>query len=257
MGTKWIVVGVMVSSASLACASPSIAPGQSDGVARHPLIQLAQRNQAVQQQQRPAPRAAAPAVQRAPAMRQQQPAGQRGQIQHGARAGMHPGAQPGATNRSAAGGAAGPGVHGAGGGGMAAPQTPRSQLYDMVRPAPVSTNVGRSAPVGSPAVSGAAPASGQATRAGPAGANLPRAAAFSKPAHISHNPARKAGTAGFSHQHRPFVFRRAGYVFYRHYYVVSGVWYWYEAPVEPGDPAFALADDPDTPVCEEDVDECG
>jgi hypothetical protein len=105
-------------------------------------------------------------------------------------------------------------------------------------------------------VSRSAPVPGHATRAGPTGANAPRAAAFTKPAHISHNPARKAGTAGFAHRHRPFVFRRAGYVFYRHYYVVSDVWYWYEAPAEPDDPAYALADDPDTPVCEEDVDEC-
>jgi hypothetical protein len=37
---------------------------------------------------------------------------------------------------------------------------------------------------------------------------------------------------------------------------VSGAWYWYEAEVEPDDPAFALADDPNTPVCEEDDDEC-
>ncbi len=134
---------------------------------------------------------------------------------------------------------------------MTASQTPRSQLYDLVRPAPVPTSVGRSAPV-----SGSAPISGSVTRAGPTGANVPRAAAFSKPAHISHNATRKAGTAGFAHSHRPFVFRRAGYVFYRHYYVVSGVWYFYEAEVEPNDPAFALADDPNTPVCEEDVDEC-
>ena len=254
MRSRWLALGIVALSASAVSAGTSIDLDRSRTTASDIPIQLAQRVQA-QQQQRAAPRAA-PTVQRAPTVRPQQPMGHRGSMQQGARPGTQaqPGAQSG-MSRSGGGGSAGAGVHGMGGGGMAAPQTPRSQLYDLVRPAPVSTNVGPSAPQsGSMRTSGPAP--GNATRAAVTGTNAPRAAEFSKPAHVSHNPTRKAGTAGFSHGHRPFVFRRAGYVFYRHYYVVSGVWYFYEAPVESGDPAFALADDPDTPVCEEDADEC-
>lgn len=237
MWSKCILSAAAVLSAGFAFASAPTEPGTNATTTNSVLVQFAQ-NRGQPQQQRPAPRAAPSNVQRTPMVRPQQPAGQRGQMQRGVR----PGTQ-GAPSRSV-GGVTGPGAHGMGTG-VATPQSPRSQLYDLVRPAPVPTNLGRSAPI-----------PGNVTRSAPAGTQISKSAAFTKPAHIPHNASRKAGTAGHKHNHRPFVFRRAGYVFYRHYYVVSGVWYWYEAEVEPGDPSYALADDPNTPVCDEEGDEC-
>jgi hypothetical protein len=239
MWSRCIISAAAVLGAGYAFASTPTEPAQKATATNSTLVQFAQ-NRGQQQQQRPAPRAAPSNVQRTPMVRPQQPASQRGQMQRGVR----PGTQ-GAPNRSGGGGVTGLGVHGTGGTGATATQSPRSQLYDLVRPAPVPTNLGRPAQ-----------APGNVTRSAPAGTQVPKSAAFAKPTHVPHNSSRKAGTAGHKHNHRPFVFRRAGYVFYRHYYVVSGVWYWYEAEVEPGDPLYALADDPNTPVCEEAEDEC-
>jgi hypothetical protein len=50
-----------------------------------------------------------------------------------------------------------------------------------------------------------------------------------KPAHIQHDPKRKAGKSGWAHRHRPFFFKHAGHRWRRHYYsfLIGGLWYWY------------------------------
>jgi hypothetical protein len=211
MWPKCMISAAVMVSASAAFASTPTDPAQKATAANSTLVQFAQNRG--QQQQRPAPRAAPSNVHRPPMVRPQQPAGQRGQMQRGVR----PGAQ-GAPNRSVS-GVTGPGAHGmrgatGGGTGVATPQSPRSQLYDLVRPAPVQTNLGK--PAQGP---------GNVTRSAPAGAHVPKSAAFAKPANVPHNSSRNAGTAVQKHSQRRFVVRRAGYAYYRHYYDVSGAWY--------------------------------
>jgi hypothetical protein len=116
-----------------------------------------------------------------------------------------------------------------------APPSPRSQLYDMVRPAPL-------APRGVPA-------------AGVRSAAI-RVPPVLKPANVHHNPAHRVGNAGLQHNHSAFLFRRGDRAFHRRYYSVDGAWFWYDEPIPDGDPAFASAQDPNVPVCEDQSDEC-
>jgi hypothetical protein len=118
-----------------------------------------------------------------------------------------------------------------------APMTPRSQLYEMVRPAPLAA----------PRMAGPTASAG---RQAASGAFTP------KPSHIAHNPAHRLGSAGSQHDHSTFVFRRGDRAFHRRYYFVEGQWFWYDEPVPDGDPAFASALDPNVPVCDEQLDEC-
>ena len=118
--------------------------------------------------------------------------------------------------------------------GSGAPSSPRSQLYDLVRPAPL------------------APRAGSTMMAvhGPSTRSVP------KPANVHHNPAHMVGSAGLQHDHSSFVFRRGDRAFHRRYYAVDGAWYWYDEPVVTNDPSFASAQDPNVLVCEEETDEC-
>jgi hypothetical protein len=143
---------------------------------------------------------------------------------------------PGKTPNAARPGARGPGgagAHGAAGAHAGAgTSSPRSQLYDLVRPAPMATRAG-------------VPAVRPGARAG---ARLPT--------HVRHNAGHAGGAAGARFNYERFVFRRAGHTYYRRYYVVGGDWYWYDEPTPTNDPAFGLAEDPNLPVCEDETDEC-
>jgi hypothetical protein len=167
----------------------------------------------------PPPRRAAAPVAR-PAVMQQQRVGKPVQGAGPQRAGQ-PGIQ--GSGRSVAGAAGG------------APPSPRSQLYDMVRPAPLAPRM-------------AAPTAGVRSAA--------RMPPVLKPVNVHHNPAHMVGNAGLQHNHSAFLFRRGDRAFHRRYYSVEGAWFWYDEPVPDGDPAFASAQDPNVPVCEDQSDEC-
>ena len=124
-------------------------------------------------------------------------------------------------------------------------QTPRSQLYQMVKP------VG---PVAAPH----ALATATAIRPGPVPAVKPgiTKTSFARPPHFAHNPAHRIGSAGARFNHRMFAFRRDGLLFHRNYYIVGGVWYWSDAPFVETDPDYTLVDDGTLPVCDPDADEC-
>ena len=80
-----------------------------------------------------------------------------------------------------------------------------------------------------------------------------------KPAHIQHDPKRKAGKSGWMHRHRPFFFKHAGHRWHRHYYsfLAGGLWYWYWYDVVADtDPAVLVYDDAALPDCDPEVDEC-
>jgi hypothetical protein len=176
----------------------------------------------------PAPRAAPRQMVRPPTM--QQP-----------RAGI-PGQRPmqgGVGQRQMQGGMPGAGRTSAGSAGVGPAASPRSQLYDMVRPAPM---MARPAPGAAPRMAGM-PASGPVR-------------AIPKPANVNHIPGHVLGNAGSQHNHSAFVFRRGDRAFHRRYYAVGGAWYWYDDPVAETDPAFAAAQDPNVQVCEEQADEC-
>ena len=122
--------------------------------------------------------------------------------------------------------------------------TPRSQLYDMVRPAP--TMAPRMPSTATP-------------RTGPPGirsAGMIRTAAIPKPANVRHNPAHRIGGAGLAHNHSAFVFRRGDRAFHRRYYAVGTEWYFYDDPVPEGDTEFVSSQDANVPVCEDQADEC-
>jgi len=78
-----------------------------------------------------------------------------------------------------------------------------------------------------------------------------------KPAHVEHNPARKAGRAGWMHRHQAFFFKRGNHRWRRHYYsfLAGGVWYWYWYDViADSDPAVVVYSV--LPECDLDSDEC-
>ncbi len=78
-----------------------------------------------------------------------------------------------------------------------------------------------------------------------------------KPANVHHDPARKAGRAGWMHRHQPFFFKHGDHRWRRYYYsfLVDGLWYWYWYDVSAdGDPAAIVYSV--LPVCELDSDVC-
>lgn len=87
-------------------------------------------------------------------------------------------------------------------------------------------------------------------------ARLPSRVSFAKPPSVIHNPTHRVGRIGAAHAHRPFIFARGGHPFYRRYYLLHGVWYWYDDQVPDGDPAFAEEALAGLPVCDENADDC-
>jgi len=130
--------------------------------------------------------------------------------------------------------------NGTAGGAGGVQQAPRSQLYQMVKP------------VGPVATPHTLPSGAVMVRPGAAHPGITKTG-FARP---PHNPAHRIGSAGARFNHRMFAFRRDGALYHRNYYVVSGVWYWYDAPFVETDPDYALVDDGSLPVCAPDVDEC-
>ncbi len=103
----------------------------------------------------------------------------------------------------------------------------------------------------------------QATRRAPANLalvnrGLRRNPGYNKPAGIKHHADHKAGESGWIHRYRPFVFKRAGHRWRRHYYtfLVGGLWYWYWYDVIADDPAAAVYPEFALPDCDPDGDEC-
>ena len=78
-----------------------------------------------------------------------------------------------------------------------------------------------------------------------------------KPAHVQHDPARKAGRAGWTHRHQAFFFKHGNHRWRRSYYsfLAGGLWYWYWYDVSAdSDPAAIVYSV--LPECDPDSDEC-
>ena len=85
----------------------------------------------------------------------------------------------------------------------------------------------------------------------------PRSPGRYKPAHVQHNPARKAGRAGWTHRHQAFFFKHGNHRWRRSYYsfLAGGLWYWYWYDVSAdSDPAAIVYSV--LPECDPDSDEC-
>ena len=138
-----------------------------------------------------------------------------------------------------------PGVHNGAAAGTGVQQAPRSQLYEMVKPVgPVA------APHALTTATTVQPGHVPAVKPGISKTS------FAKPPHFAHNPAHRIGGAGARFNHERFAFRRDGFLFHRNYYVLGGVWYWYDAQFVETDPDYTLVDDGTLPVCDPDADEC-
>jgi hypothetical protein len=136
-------------------------------------------------------------------------------------------------------GQAGPNVNGATAHG-AATVDPRAQLMDMVRPAFPNPAASPTATVPRPTATAM---------------HTPLARdSFVRPANVPHNPAHRLGSVGSSHGHAAFMFARGGHRFYRRYYVLHGIWYWYDDTIPVGDPGYA--DVGGLPNCDLNADEC-